>query len=52
MRILFEAYKAPRLSVDERGRYIRIRHLQKLINAKSLDVFMRWTRQPVEMVAA
>jgi len=46
---LYEAYKAAGLSVAdlERGRYVRISQIQKLIKAGSLDESLRWTPQAV-----
>ena len=42
---LYEAYRTAGLSVAdlERGRYIRINHIQRLMKAGTLDASLRWT---------
>jgi nucleoside-diphosphate-sugar epimerase len=42
---LYDAYRAARLSFEdlERGRYARINHIQRLLNAGKLDSTLRWT---------
>ena len=49
-RELYDAYrKADLCSEDmERGRYVRISHIQRLQKAGQLDAALRWTRQPAE----
>lgn len=44
---LYEAFKAAGLSVTdiESGRYVRIRHIQKLIATGTLDATLRWTER-------
>lgn len=46
---LYEAYRAAGLTAAdlEAGRYIRLRHLQKLMRAGALDASLRWSRQSV-----
>ncbi len=41
---LYDAYRAAGLAAEdlERGRYIRIRHIQRLLKAGSLDASLRW----------
>jgi nucleoside-diphosphate-sugar epimerase len=48
---LYDAYRAVGLTVEdlEHGRYVRISHIQRLLNAGQLDVSLRWSRQPAEM---
>jgi nucleoside-diphosphate-sugar epimerase len=50
---LYEAYRAAGLSAAEleRGRYIRISQIQKLINTGSLNATLRWTQPEVEAAA-
>ena len=52
---LFNAYRAAGLTAQdlERGRYIRISHIQRLLNAGKLDASLHWTctRQPSEAAA-
>jgi nucleoside-diphosphate-sugar epimerase len=42
---LYDAYRAARLSFEdlERGRYARINHIQRLLNAGKIDSSLRWT---------
>jgi nucleoside-diphosphate-sugar epimerase len=42
---LYEAYREAGLTFDdlERGRYLRINHIQRLVKAGKLDASMRWT---------
>jgi len=44
---LYDRYRAARLTADEidSGRYTRLRHLKKLINAGQVDQSLRWSRQ-------
>jgi nucleoside-diphosphate-sugar epimerase len=51
---LYDAYRAAGLTAEdlERGRYLRINHIQRLLNAGQVDGFLRWTRQPAETVIA
>src|SRR6266849_4353257 len=51
---LYEAYRKSGLSFGdlERGRYIRISQIQKLIKAGSLDATLRWTHQTIEAAVA
>jgi dTDP-D-glucose 4,6-dehydratase len=44
-RELYEAYRAVGLTTGdlERGRYLRIKHIERLIKARKLDASMRWT---------
>jgi nucleoside-diphosphate-sugar epimerase len=48
---LYDAYRAVGLTVEdlERGRYVRISHIQRLLKAGQLDASLRWSRQPAEM---
>ena len=45
---LYEAYQAARLTKEdmERGRYTRIHHIQRLMEAGQLDASLRWVPQP------
>jgi nucleoside-diphosphate-sugar epimerase len=47
---LYDAYRAAALTAQdlERGRYLRINHIQRLLKAGQLDTSLRWTRQLVE----
>jgi nucleoside-diphosphate-sugar epimerase len=47
---LYEAYRAVGLSAAdlELGRYTRIMHIQKLMQAEQLDSALRWSQQPAE----
>lgn len=47
---LYQAYRAAGLSLAEleRGDYIRIRHIRKLIKSGAMDTSLRWSRQPAE----
>jgi nucleoside-diphosphate-sugar epimerase len=51
---LYEAYRAAGLSFTdlERGRYIRISHIQKLMKSGSLDNSLRWSGQRAAMTAS
>ena len=52
---LYDAYRAAGLTAEdlERGRYIRISHIQRLQKAGKLDASLHWIRQPAEtMVVA
>jgi len=51
---LYEAYRKSGLTFGdlERGRYIRISQIQKLIKAGSLDATLRWTQQTIEAAVA
>jgi nucleoside-diphosphate-sugar epimerase len=50
---LYEAYRAAGLTAEdlERGRYIRISHIQRLLNAGRLDASLHWS-QPTSEAAA
>src|SRR5262249_55877469 len=41
---LYEAYRSAGLTAEdlERGRYIRINHIQRLLNAEKLDASLHW----------
>jgi nucleoside-diphosphate-sugar epimerase len=45
---LYQAYRTVGLTLEdiERGRYVRINHLQKLMKAGQLDTSLRWIDQP------
>jgi nucleoside-diphosphate-sugar epimerase len=47
---LYESYRTAGLTAEdlERGRYIRIRHIQRLLDARKLDSSLHWSRQPSE----
>jgi nucleoside-diphosphate-sugar epimerase len=51
-RELYEAYRTAGLSFAdlELGRYTRITHIQKLMQAGQLDSSLRWSTQPTETV--
>jgi nucleoside-diphosphate-sugar epimerase len=51
---LLEAYRSAGLSAEdlERGRYVRINQIQKLIKSGALDSSLRWTPEFVEAAAA
>jgi nucleoside-diphosphate-sugar epimerase len=51
---LFEAYRAAGLSVEdlERGRYIRIHHIQRLLKSGKLDQSLHWTREQTTAIFA
>jgi nucleoside-diphosphate-sugar epimerase len=49
---LYQAYQTAGLTAEERGRYVRIHHLQKLIHAQFLDESLRWNLRPMEMAIA
>jgi nucleoside-diphosphate-sugar epimerase len=48
---LYEAYRTAGLTTDdlERGRYIRISHIQRLLNAGKLDASLHWSWQPSDV---
>jgi nucleoside-diphosphate-sugar epimerase len=48
---LYEAYRAAGLTADdlEGGRYIRISHIQSLLNAGKLDASLHWSWRPSEV---
>lgn len=50
---LYEAYRAAGLTREdvECGRYIRIRHIQRLLTAGQLEASLRFSGQPVEATA-
>jgi nucleoside-diphosphate-sugar epimerase len=45
---LYDAYRTVGLTAEdlEQGRYLRIRHIQRLQEASQLDAALRWVRQP------
>jgi nucleoside-diphosphate-sugar epimerase len=47
---LYDAYRVARLTREdmESGRYIRLRHIQRLLSAGQLDASLRWRRRPAE----
>ena len=47
---LYDSYRAAGLTFEdvERGRYVRIRHIQRLQEQGQLDSSLRWSRQPAE----
>jgi nucleoside-diphosphate-sugar epimerase len=47
---LYEAYRTAGLTAEDldRGRYIRISHIQRLLNAGKLDASLHWVRQTSE----
>ena len=47
-RELYEAYRTEGLSAEdvERGRYLRVSHIQRLLKAGQLDASLRWSHQP------
>ncbi len=49
---LYDAYRTAGLSREqmECGRYVRISHIQRLLNAGQLDASLRWSRQAAEAV--
>jgi nucleoside-diphosphate-sugar epimerase len=51
---LYEGFRAANLRVEDmqEGRYVRISHIRRLIGARQLDSFLRWTPQPVEALRA
>jgi nucleoside-diphosphate-sugar epimerase len=51
---LHEAYRAAGLSFAdlERGRYVRISHIQKLMKAEQVDASLRWSSKAEHAVAA
>jgi nucleoside-diphosphate-sugar epimerase len=51
-RELYQAYRAAGLTRDdlERGRYVRISHIQRLLKAGQLDNSLRWSNRHAETV--
>jgi nucleoside-diphosphate-sugar epimerase len=51
---LYDAYCATGLTGDDvaRGAYVRMSHIQHLLNTGQLDGSLRWSRQPVETTVA
>jgi nucleoside-diphosphate-sugar epimerase len=49
---LYEAYRAAGLTDEQRGSYIRMRHIQGLLNSGQLEASLRWSHQPAEAVVA
>jgi len=51
---LHDAYRAAGLTFEdlERGRYIRISHIQQLLKAGQVDASLRWSRPPAEAAIA
>jgi nucleoside-diphosphate-sugar epimerase len=51
---LYDAYRAVGLTREdlERGRYVRIRHIQRLQDSGKLDNSLRFSRQPLEAAVA
>jgi len=49
---LYDAYRALNLTADEiqKGRYVRISHIRKLLKSGSVDASLRWS-QPVEALS-
>jgi len=49
---LYDAYRTVGLSREQVdcGRYVRISHIQRLLNAGQLDACLRWSRQAAEAV--
>jgi nucleoside-diphosphate-sugar epimerase len=47
---LYEAYRAGGLTAEDlqRGRYIRMSHIQRLLKAGRLDASLHWIQQPSE----
>lgn len=47
---LYDAYRAAGLRFEDmqRGRYVRISHIQRLLKVGRLDASLRWRRQPAE----
>lgn len=47
---LYDSYRAAGLTLEdvEHGRYVRIRHIQRLRKDGRLDASLRWSRQPAE----
>lgn len=50
---LYDAYCVAGLTRDdvERGRYVRMRHIQRLLKGRHLDPSLRWSRQLIETPA-
>lgn len=48
-RELYEFYRAAGLSDEQRGSYIRIRHIRHLLNSGQLDASLRWSSQSADM---
>jgi len=49
-RELYDAYRAAGLTREDMdsGRYVRVKHIQRLLKAGQLDASLRWSRQPAE----
>jgi nucleoside-diphosphate-sugar epimerase len=47
-RELYEAYRAAGLTDEQRGSYIRMRHIQSLLRSGQLGASLRWNHQPAE----
>ena len=47
---LYEAYKSIGLTSDQCRRYVRIEHIQNLMEVQALDNTLRWTRQASHVV--
>lgn len=45
---LYEAYRAAGLTDEQRGSYIRMSHIQRLLKSGQLGVSLRWNHQPAE----
>jgi len=45
---LYQAYRAAGLTDEQRGSYIRMSHIQRLLKSGQLGVSLRWNHQPVE----
>jgi len=47
---LYQAYRNARLTAEdvEQGRYLRIRHIQRLLQSQRLDPSLRWIEKPME----
>jgi len=50
---LYEAYRSALLTASDldSGRFIRIRHVQRLLEAGRLDASLQWKRKPAETIA-
>jgi nucleoside-diphosphate-sugar epimerase len=51
---LYDAYRASGLTREdvESGRYIRLKHIRRLLEAGRVDPSLRWSRQPAEAAVA
>jgi nucleoside-diphosphate-sugar epimerase len=49
---LYEAYRAAGLTDEQRGHYIRMSHIQRLLQSEELGSSLRWSHQPAETVIA